>query len=309
MELRQLRHFQEIVRCASFGQAADRLNITQPALSKSMRNLEASLGVQLLERHPSGVTPTEYGRVFLDYAALVTSELERAVDELESLKGRGRGIVRVGAGTTLMKYLLPQAVRRFMAQDDANSVHLRQGLKDDLLAQLRRGDIDVMVGSVNPDAADEDLRQELVLEDRISVVCDAAHPLAAPRATTPGPLGLAALAAYQWVLPEAAEPEGERLARAFRAAGLSGPRVAVRTSSSIFMAALLKDGPYLSYLPRALIAMDPDYAHLAVLELEVAVWPRVVVGVTYRRRGVMLAPVRRFINRLKEVGQELQASV
>lgn len=305
MELRQLRHFQEIVRCASFGQAADKLNITQPALSKSMRNLEASLGVLLLERHPSGVTPTEYGKVFLDYAALVTSELERAVEELEALKGRGRGIVRVGAGTTLMKYLLPQAVRRFMAQDAANSVNVRQGLKDDLLAMLRRGDIDVMVGSVNPDVNDEDLRQELVLEDRISVVCDAAHPLAA----TPGPVGLAAMAAYQWVLPEVSEPEGERLARAFRSAGLTGPTVAVRTSSSIFMAAMLKDGPYLSYLPRALIAMDPDYGHLAVLDLDTPVWPRVVVGVTYRRRGVMLAPVRRFINRLKEVGGELQGSV
>ncbi len=305
MELRQLRHFQEIVRCASFGQAAEKLNITQPALSKSMRNLEASLGVQLLERHPSGVTPTDYGRVFLDYAALVTSELARAVEELEALKGRGRGIVRVGAGTTLMKYLLPQAVRRFMAQDADNGVHVRQGLKDDLLAQLRRGDIDVMVGSVNPDAVDDDLRQELVLEDRIAVVCDADHPLA----RRGGHLAMAALADYQWVLPEAAEPEGERLARAFRAARLPGPNVAVRTSSSIFMAALLKDGPYLSYLPRALIAMDPDYAHLAVLDPEVAIWPRVVVGVTYRRRGVMLAPARRFINRLKEVGAELQASV
>jgi len=304
MELRQLRHFQEIVRCASFGQAADKLNITQPALSKSIRNLEASLGVQLLERHPSGVTPTDYGRVFLDYAALVTSELQRATEELAALKGRGRGIVRVGAGTTLMKYLLPQAVRRFMAQDADNSVHVCQGLKDDLLAQLRRGDIDVMVSSVNPDAVDDELRQELVLEDRISVVCDGAHPLAVEG----GPVALASLARYQWVLPEAAESEGERLARAFRGAQLAAPNVAVRTSSSIFMAALLKDGPYLSYLPAALIAMDSDYAHLAVLDTDVALWPRVVVGATYRRRGVMLAPVRRFINRLKDVGSEMQAA-
>ena len=305
MELRQLRHFQEIVRCASFGQAAEKLNITQPALSKSMRNLEESLGVQLLERHPSGVTPTDYGRVFLDYAALVTGELERAVDELQAMKGRGRGVVRVGAGTTLMKYLLPQAVRRFMAQDASNSVNVRQGLKDDLLALLRRGDVDVIVGSVNPEASDDDLRQELVLEDRIAVVCDGSHPLA----TATGPVSLENLGQSQWVLPEVSEPEGERLARAFRSAGLAGPNVAVRTSSSIFMAALVKDSPYLSYLPRALIAMDPDYSHLKVLDPEIAVWPRVVVGVTYRRRGVMLAPVRRFINRLKEVGADLQDRV
>lgn len=300
MELRQLRHFQEIVRCSSFGQAAEKLNITQPALSKSIRNLERSLDCQLLERHPAGVTPTEYGLVFLDYAALVTSELERAVEELNALRGQGRGVVRVGAGATMMRYLLPQAVRRFMAQAEGNSVNFRQGLKDDLMAALRRGDIDIMVGSTNPEQLSDDMRHEPVLQDQIVVVADSAHPLAAQKRLT-----LADLSAFQWVLPEASEPEGERLARAYRRAGMEPQRVAVRTSSSVFMAALLKDSTYLSYLPAALIALDPDYAHLTPLDMAEPVWQPVLVGITYRRRGVMLAPVRRFINRLKDVAREV----
>lgn len=300
MELRQLRHFQEIARCASFGQAAEKLNITQPALSKSIRNLEQSLGCQLFERHPTGVTPTEYGTVFLDYAALVISELERAVEELNALRGRGRGVVRVGAGSTMMRYLLPQAVRRFMDQADGNSVSFRQGLKDDLLAALRRGEIDIMVGSINPDMLPDDLRHEPVLQDRLVVVADARHPLARQKR-----LDLAALAGAQWVLPEATEPEGERLVRALRRSGQEPPRVAVRTGSSVFMAALLKDSHYLSYLPAALIALDPDYGHLVPLDLAETIWAPVMVGVVYRRRGVMLAPVRRFINRLKDVAKEV----
>ncbi|GGI83656.1 transcriptional regulator [Polymorphobacter multimanifer] len=303
MELRQLRHFQEIVRCSSFGQAAEKLNITQPALSKSIRNLERSLGCQLLERHPSGVTPTEYGLVFLDYAALVISELERAVEELNALRGRGRGVVRVGAGSTMMRYLLPQAVRRFMAQAEGNSVSLRQGLTDELMASLRRGDIDIMVGSTSPDQLPDDMRHEAVLQDRIVVVADAKHPLVAERR-----IALAALAACQWVLPEGNEPEGERLVRSLRREGLAPPRVAVRTGSSVVMAALLKDSSYLSYLPAALISLDPDFAHLVPLDLAEPIWPPVLVGVTYRRRGVMLAPVRRFINRLKDVAGEVPAN-
>ena len=181
MELRQLRHFQEIVRCSSFGQAADKLHITQPALSKSIRNLERSLGCRLLERHPSGVMPTEHGRLFLNYTSLVTSELDRAIEELAALSGRGTGVVRVGAGATMMRYLLPQAVRLFMSQtaDSANStssVTFRQGLKDELIAALRRGEIDVVVGSVDPDRTEDDLRQELVLEDHIEVVPTAVIP-------------------------------------------------------------------------------------------------------------------------------------
>lgn len=304
MELRQLRHFQEIVRTSSFGQAAERLNITQPALSKSIRNLERSLDCQLLERHPSGVTPTEYGRVFLDYAALVTSELDRAVEELAALRGKGRGVVRVGAGATMMRYLLPEAVKRFMGNgSEGHSVTFRQGLKDELIAALRRGEIDLVVGSLGSGTADEDLRHEPVIEDQVAVVADAAHPLAGRAA-----LALADLVPFSWVLPEGREPENERLLAAFRQARLAAPPVAVRTASSTFMADLLKGSTYLSYLPVALLGLDPDFRHLAPLMLDEPVWPAIKVGVTYRRRGVMLMPVRRFINRLKETGAALTAA-
>jgi LysR family transcriptional regulator, regulator of abg operon len=304
MELRQLRHFIEIVRCASFGQAADKLNITQPALSKSIRNLEQTLGVQLLERHPGGVVPTEYGALFLDYATLVTEELQRAVLEIDQLRGRGRGVVRVGAGATMMQYLLPSAVRAFVEGDQAGSVTFRQGLRDQLIASLRRGEIDIVVGSINPDRLDEDLRQEPVLEDRIAVVARSDHPLA-----DGSRIELLDLAAYRWVLPEAGEAELDRLCASFRRQGLPPPECVVRTASSVFMASVLKTGDYLSYLPAALINLDPDYAHLRALDLAEPIWPRVLVGVTYRRRGVMLAPVRRFINRLTETGRLMQAQL
>jgi len=301
MELRQLRHFIAIVKSASFGQAAEKLNITQPALSKSIRNLERTLGVQLLERHPGGVLPTDYGTLFLEYATLVTTELERAVEEINQLRGRGKGVVRVGAGATMMQYLLPQAVRAFVEGDAAGSVTFQQGLRGELTARLRRGEIDIVVGSINPDHVDDDLRQELILEDRISVVAPAGHPLAERSG-----LMLANLAPFRWVLPDGNEAESDRLAQAFRQAGLSVPTCVVRTASSVFMASVLRDSAYLSYLPKALISMDPDYAHLVPLDVTETIWPRVVVGVSYRRRGVMLPPVRRFINRLTEVGKALQ---
>lgn len=302
MELRQLRHFIEIVRASSFGQAAERLHITQPALSKSIRNLERTLGVQLLERHPSGVTPTDYGTLFLDYATLVTTELERAVDEINELRGRGKGVVRVGAGATMMQYLMPQAVRAFVEGDAMGSVSFRQGLRDDLIAQLRRGEIDVVVGSINPDHVDDDLRNELILNDAIAIVATATHALAEQDDLT-----LASLAPYRWVLPDGGEAERDRLTYAFRAAGLPAPQCVVKTSSSVFMASVLKNSDYLSYLPAALINMDPDYGHLRALKMREPIWSPVTVGVTYRRRGVMLAPIRRFINRLIEAGKALES--
>lgn len=301
MELRQLRHFEEIVNAASFGQAAERLHLTQPALSKSIRNLELSLGVQLFERHPAGVSLTEYGRVFLDYAALVNSELTRAADHLAELKGRGSGVVRIGAGGTIMKYLMPEAVRRFMEGGETGSLHFVQDLRANLAAKLRRGEIDVMIGSVG--SGDEDLHIEPVLEDAIGVVAARGHPLEDSVAT------VADLARYRWILPDTSESEQDRLAAAFRRAGAKGPDVAVRVGSSLFMSQWLKDGPFLSYCPRALVTRVEEYRHLVAVDTAEPIWAPIPIGVFYRKKGVMLRSTRRFVNRLKEVGAELQREI
>lgn len=301
MELRQIKYFLEIVRCASFGQAAERLHVTQPALSKSIRNLEQSLGVMLLERHPVGVVPTEYGKVFLEFAALITGEVDRALEEIAQLKGTGRGIVRVGAGATMMQYLIPQAVRAFVANDDSAVVTFRQGLRDELIASLRRNEVDIVIGSIGGMSHDEDFRQEVVLHDEIVVVANRNHPLAAREVVQ-----IAEFANYKWVLPDGTEGERNRLTRVLRAAGLPPPTCVISTPSSTFMATMLQEGEFLSYLPRALIQLDREYAHLVAIPVDVAIWDQVTVGVTYRRRGVMLAPVRKLINRLIEVGQSIE---
>lgn len=300
MELRQLRHFIEIVDHASFCQAAETLHITQPALSKSIRNLELGLDVQLLERHPGGVTPTAYGKVLYRYASLVTEELSRARDEIDEMRGRGRGVIRVGAGVTLLKYLLPQAVKAFIATAPDHSVQVRQGLRERLIPMLRRGELDLVVGSVNPEAPDDELRQEVLFEDALTVVASHGHPLV-------GQAGIAArdLQRYKWVMPDtSSEPEGDRLVRTFKRAGIEPPQTVVRTGSSIFMASLLRDTDYLSYVPSALLTMDPEYAHLRPLDTE-PIWEHVHLGVSWRRKGVVLPGVRRFVTVLKELSVEM----
>lgn len=290
------------MNAASFGQAAERLHLTQPALSKSIRNLEVSLGVQLLERHPSGVSLTEYGRVFLEYVLLVNSELARAADHLKEMKGRGAGVVRVGAGATMMKYLMPETVRRFMSGDERYSIVFVQDLRANLAARLRRGEIDVMIGS-ETSGGNEDLFAEPVLQDIICVVAAKGHPLENSRAS------LADLARYRWILPDTTESEGDRLTGAFRRAGLQCPDVAVRVSSSLFMSQWLRDGPFLSYLPKALVTRAEEYDHLVAIETDEPIWAPVPIAVFYRRRSVMLRSTRRFVNRVKEVGAELQREI
>jgi len=294
MELRQLRHFLEVYRRASFGQAADALGLTQPALSKSIRNLELELKVALLERGPAGVAPTAYGRLLVDYATLVDNELRRARMEIDAVRGSAKGTLRIGGATSTLRWLMPATLPDFMARYPGVAIQLIEGVKDDLALRLRRGEIDVAVTSAFEDhLAAADLVQEPVLDDRIDVVAARDHPLAQR-----GGLQLADLAPYQWVIPVAGETERRHLTRCMVEAGLAAPQVAIETNSSALMASLLPKTSYLSYLPARLVERDPGCSGLVRLALTIS-WPAPRQVAVYRRNGVLLPHARFFINALQ----------
>src|SRR3954466_14453818 len=114
MEIRQLRHLVTVAKFASFGRAAESLNLTQPALSKSIRSLEKSLGVRLFERSAFGVRPTIYGEKLVEYAKMMLSLTSEAEAEIGAMQGARRGTLHVGAVTSVIRDLLPKALGRFL---------------------------------------------------------------------------------------------------------------------------------------------------------------------------------------------------
>ncbi|UIY32400.1 LysR family transcriptional regulator (plasmid) [Neorhizobium galegae] len=94
LDLRQLRHFIAVVHTGSFSMAAENLRLTQPALSKSIRSMEQSLGVRLLDRGPSGVQATIFGQRLIGYSELLLSLASEAIDEIDALRGARRGSLR-----------------------------------------------------------------------------------------------------------------------------------------------------------------------------------------------------------------------
>jgi DNA-binding transcriptional LysR family regulator len=289
MELRQLRYFLEILHHANFGRAADALHITQPALSKSMRLLEADLGLTLLERGVNGVAPTPYGRILASYAGMATRELGRAVDEIRALAGHGGGTVRVGGSATFLRYVVPATIHPLLDTEPPLRLVIFEALRDEVVAALRRGDIDVAVVTRLNASTATDLVQETLVRDRICVVAAASHPLASKAAVT-----LEDLSSCGWFLPNAREPERKLLAQWMRKAGLPPPRVVVEGSSSVLMTQLLKGRSELSYLPRKLLRDDPSFSGLVALPCDLP-WREIQVCVVYRRTGVVLPSTRAFI--------------
>src|SRR5947207_11541436 len=112
MKLRDLHILMIVVQAGSMGKAAERLNSTQPAISRSIAELEHALGVRLLDRHRQGIEPTEYGRALLDCGVAVFDDLRQGVKNIAFLADPAAGELRIGTTTLLAAIFVSARVDR-----------------------------------------------------------------------------------------------------------------------------------------------------------------------------------------------------
>ena len=243
MDLRKLRHFVTVVRYGSFSMAAEQLHVTQPALSKSLRGLEQSLGVRLLDRGPTGVKVTLFGERLLGYGQLMLSLTDEAVDEIDALRCARRGTLHIGGMAAVLRTIVPDAFIRFGVARPDVSVVIHEGLNDVLLGALYAGQIDIVI-SVRPvEMLHDDFEWRPLKDEPVDIVASKAHPLADREG-----LRVDDLAPYSWVVPPRPEPDRLKLDAFFIAAGLPKPAIVVETTSVIFLDAMLFRTQHLSYL-------------------------------------------------------------
>jgi DNA-binding transcriptional LysR family regulator len=295
MWLRDLGYFVAIVEQGSITRAARVLGISQPALTKSLRRLEALLKAKLLERKPHGVAPTPVGAVFAQYAGAIQRDVERALEEIASLRGGTSGRIVVGAGPTMLQHLLPEATARLLAERPGISVHAVAGLNDALLKSLRNGELDLVVSTLPRLRSEPDLIASKLFEDSIVVVARAGHPLRRKR-----PIRLADLAAHKWVMMEQFFQARQWLDEQLAAAGLGHLQPAIESDSFEYIRALVARSDMLTFLPRAALVGEEPADALLPLEIPGTVWRR-PVGIIYRRGAILTSATQSFIAHLRAV--------
>jgi DNA-binding transcriptional LysR family regulator len=124
MDLHQIEIFCSIVKHRSFSRAAEALFLTQPTVSGHMKNLEAELGVKLLDRLGKRALPTEAGEILFRHGSRLLEERDRAKQEIEKLTGRISGVLTIGGSTIPGAYLLPPLIGSFRKKNPGISVHL-----------------------------------------------------------------------------------------------------------------------------------------------------------------------------------------
>jgi DNA-binding transcriptional LysR family regulator len=299
IDVPRLRQLALIVRHRSFSKAAESMGISQPALSKNIRNLERSLGVQLLERGRFGAMPTAFGLALVRHADSIDAELRSASQEIEALRVARSGHTCIGCGPSEATRLLPTALGRLRASAPGIRVTILYGLNAALMPMVKHGEVDFALSSIPASCPDPDLKQLHLHEDRAAVIARRGHPLLARRE----PLTAADLLDQHWILATKLELERLALDQVFAEAGLAPPQDALETTSAVLMKTLVMQSDYLTFLPRELVYWEERAGFLAPLSLLGPAWRR-HVGVTMRARAGLNPAAQVLIKTLQEVGKE-----
>jgi LysR family transcriptional regulator of abg operon len=229
VRLSQIHHFVAVAQHGSLRGAAHAVGVSQPAITKSIRQLEDELQVRLLQRTARGAVPTVAGKAFLARARVIQAELRKVEEEVEALRG-GAGSVAFGIAPAACMLLVPEAMTHFRRRYPQASVRIVEGVNSALLPLVRDETLDFSVGQSAEDRADRGLRFRSLFRLSLNVVGRQGHPL---REAT----SLAQLAAATWLV---FYPLGTgALAKAFRAAGAALPATIVQCESYASALALL----------------------------------------------------------------------
>ncbi|MCP8895046.1 LysR family transcriptional regulator [Shinella daejeonensis] len=250
-----LRSFLAVARAGNVTAAAERLGISQPALTRNIHRLEEACGIQLFDRHTRGVSLTVYGQTLLRYAQMIDTECRFATSELEALRHGHRGQLRIGGGPFWGATLLPRAIVRLHERFPQVRINLEIGVNKIVHPRLFSGDLDLVV-SASP-------RDIEALPDHISftpittiesrIFARQGHPIF-DRPTVDND----DLSRFPWVLYQQDTDNIERLTATMKALGVGPPRIAVESSALMSVVELVRTGDFLACLAAPLFGTFHD---------------------------------------------------
>jgi LysR family transcriptional regulator of abg operon len=246
MKLTHIRNFMAVAECGSVQAAARQIGITQPAITRSIRDLEQELGAPLFERSGSGMTLTAIGQVVRRRAGGVHAELSRIQDEVAQLTGRGSGTVSIGLSFVAHAGLLPKVIGAFRRSASDVRLEIRESLFAGIKSDLHSGVIDFYVGPMPPNENHEGrLAIEPLFENRRQIFCRRNHPLAEAKS-------LEELTGASWVTAWTTTNSQDALTALFRRHGLPPPKVAVNVETMMSMMFIAGSSDLLTALPQQL---------------------------------------------------------
>jgi len=296
MKLLALNALVAAVEEGSLRGAARRMNLSQPALTKMIRELEVELSATLLTRTTKGVLPTAQGKVLVERAIKASRELGAAVDEIKQLGGQMTGELRIGAVPLAVMLLVPEALRTFGREFPEIRFRVSEELFFAQFQLLRSGEVDIAVSGIPQGLSSGEFVIEPLTTTSMVVVVRKGSPYARVRS-------LRQLAGAKWVYTRALGESGYAKLL-FEQHGLPPPPVGAVVNSTLALLSLVTSGDFVGLLPRQIAAHPVAAQFLTVVPVEEGDL-LLSVGAIVRSDSVVSPVIRHFIAHLHRAAHHL----
>jgi LysR family transcriptional regulator of gallate degradation len=294
----QLQALITMSEAQSFMLAARNLGLAQPTVHRAISQIEQEAAGSLFERTSFGLVATRPCRDIAQAARLAFAEFEQIDADLADFDGREVGSIRIGSLPLPRAKLLPEAIARFRQLRPKQPITVIDGTYKEMLAGMRRGDIDFILGALRAPLPVEDVVQEFLFTDYLVILARSGHALEKASGLT-----LEKLVEHPWVVPRPGTPTREQFDTLFAGHAIPMPESIVECGSILLMRELLLSSDLLGCISGQQAQREIQAGVLVELDAEVD-WPGRDIGATYRSCWVPTKAQALLLDKLREVARE-----
>ncbi len=287
-----------VIQAGSMGKAATLFNMTQPAVSKIVAELEHTLGVRLLDRSRQGVLPTPHGLALVKRGTAVFDELRQGVQDLDFLSDPTAGELRIGATEPLATAIVAPVIDRLTRRYPRMTFHVVTGDSAALYPHLAARDVDFLISRIS-DPLGVEYSADIVFHDPSVVVTGANNPLCRRHK-----IALAELMNERWALGPFDSFSGSIQAEMFRTSGLPMPRLTVTTVSVNLRNELLATGRFLTVFPSFSLRLPRKHPSLRALPVELP-GPQIPIAIVTLKERTLNPIAKLFIDQVREITKSM----
>jgi DNA-binding transcriptional LysR family regulator len=287
-----------VIQAGSMGKAAARFNLTQPAVSKVIADLENTLGVRLLDRSRQGVEATPHGLALIKRGVAVFDELRQGVQDLDYISDPTAGEIRVGSTEAIAAAIVAPVIDRLSRRYPRMAFHVVAGDMAVLDRELAERNVELAISRMTAPVAEE-YSAEILFHDSSAIATGAKNPLTRRRK-----IALPELMNEPWLLSPMESYYGSFQAEVFRARGLAPPRLAVSTLSINLRNELLATGRFLAIVPGFHLRLPRPHPFLRTLPVELPD-TRVPIAITTLKNRAPSSAAQLFIEHVRAITKPL----
>ena len=301
-DLYELRAFLAVVQHGSIGKAAEKLSITQPALSRIIKRLEEDVGEPLFERHSGGMRTSIYGKALLPHAQLLHQEESLARSEIDRMRGLAKGVLRVGVASGACAVFIHKAIGTFLEKWPGIVIEAMEGIWDEIAHALVNYQIDLVLAPEVPETEAIAEAGNCRWHETINPVVGADHPLRGKSVVR-----MEDLLDQRWCLiPRNTEPHN-RFLSLFEKKGLPPPDFALSSSSIPLLKSLVAHCGFITWLTAPMYSAEMQAGLIHERAVDGLSHAR-SFGAYHRRVGVLPKPALHFLDEVRKLAGERHAA-